>query len=182
VKDETGNGYYRIMIEQSQEEIVAKLEELKALIEKGDLKPWEFHGLKAIWFGRHLYEPLLYLDEKIVEISPVALMTSASSVPSANGTVTTGHDRNNNTTVDMKVQHLAHPSALTPSAIVYVVWVQANGHSAENQGELVVDDNLNGRFKGSTPYEQFSIFVTSEQSAQVRIPTGEQLLTAAVTQ
>src|SRR5208283_4350032 len=28
---------------------------------------------KAIWFGRHLYEPLLYVDHKIVEISPVPL-------------------------------------------------------------------------------------------------------------
>src|SRR5439155_17918214 len=63
----------RILIELSQEEIVARLEELKALIEKGDLKPWEFHGLKAIWFGQHLYEPLLYLDQNIVEISPVPL-------------------------------------------------------------------------------------------------------------
>jgi hypothetical protein len=72
-KDEPGEGYYRILIEKSQDEIVAKLEELKALIEKGDLKPWEFHGLKALWFGRHLYEPLLYLDQKIVEISPVPL-------------------------------------------------------------------------------------------------------------
>lgn len=110
------------------------------------------------------------------------VMTSASSVPSAKGTVTTSHDRNNNTTVDMKVQHLAHPSALTPSAIVYVVWIQANGHSAENQGELMVDDNLNGEFKGSTPYKQFSIFVTPEQSAQVRMPEGEQVLTATVSQ
>ena len=65
--------YYRILIEQSQEEIVAKLEELKGLIEKGTLRPWEFHGLKAIWFGQHLYQPLLYLDQKIVEISPVPL-------------------------------------------------------------------------------------------------------------
>lgn len=65
--------YYRILIEQSQEEIVVKLEELKALIEKGTLKPWEFHGLKAIWFGQHLYQPLLYLDQNIVEISPVPL-------------------------------------------------------------------------------------------------------------
>ena len=36
------DGYYRILIEKSQEEIVAKLEELKALIEKGDLKPGSF--------------------------------------------------------------------------------------------------------------------------------------------
>jgi hypothetical protein len=73
VKEEAGDGYYRILIEKSQEEIVVKLEELKAMIEKGGLKPWEFHGMKAIWFGRHLYEPLLYLDQAIVEISPVPL-------------------------------------------------------------------------------------------------------------
>ena len=29
--------------------------------------------MKAIWFGKHLYEPLLYLDTKIVEITPVPL-------------------------------------------------------------------------------------------------------------
>ena len=67
------DGYYGILIEESQEEIVEKLKDLKALIEKGDLKPWEFRGMKAIWFGQHLYEPLLYLDQKIVEISPVSL-------------------------------------------------------------------------------------------------------------
>ena len=42
-------------------EIVAKLKELKGLIEAGDLKPWQFGGLRAIWFGQHLYEPLLHL-------------------------------------------------------------------------------------------------------------------------
>ncbi len=73
VKESPDNGYYRILIDKSQEEIVAKLEELKAAIEKGDLKPWEFRGMKAIWFGKHLYEPLLYLDTNIVEISPAPL-------------------------------------------------------------------------------------------------------------
>ena len=72
-KDEPDKGYYRILVEKSQEEIAAKLAELKEMIEKGDLKPWEFQGMKAIWFGRHLYEPLLYVDQKIVEISPVPL-------------------------------------------------------------------------------------------------------------
>ena len=66
-------GYYHILIDKSQEEIVAKLRELKAGIEKGDLKPWEFQGLKAIWFGKHLYQPLLYLNTKIVELSPAPL-------------------------------------------------------------------------------------------------------------
>ena len=68
-----GDPYYRILINQSQEEIVAKLEELKAAIERGELKPWEFRGIKSIWFGRHLYQPLLYLQDKVVEITPVPL-------------------------------------------------------------------------------------------------------------
>ena len=73
MKEEPGEGYYRILIDKSQAEIGAKLEELKSLIQEGSLKPWEFGGLKAIWFGRHLYQPLLYLDQNGVEISPVPL-------------------------------------------------------------------------------------------------------------
>jgi hypothetical protein len=73
VKEEPGEGYYRILIDRSQEDIVAKIEELKALIVRGDLKPWEFRGMKAIWFSRHLYEPLLYVDQNFVEISPAPL-------------------------------------------------------------------------------------------------------------
>jgi Type III restriction enzyme, res subunit len=72
-RDKDGEGRYRILLDRSQDEIVAKLTELKGLIESGNLKPWEFGGIKAICFGRHLYEPLLYLDQKIVEVSPVAL-------------------------------------------------------------------------------------------------------------
>lgn len=72
-REETGDGYYRILIEKSQEEIITKLEDLRALIQKGDPRPWNFRGMKAVWFGRHLFEPLLYLEKKIVEISPVPL-------------------------------------------------------------------------------------------------------------
>ena len=72
-KDAPDDGYYRVLIDRSQEEIVAKLEELKTFIKKGELKPWEFRGLKAIWFGRHLYQPLLYIDQKIVDITPLPL-------------------------------------------------------------------------------------------------------------
>ena len=72
VKDSPDVGY-RILIDKSQDEIVAKLEELKTAIKHGDLKNWEFRGMKAIWFAKHLYQPLLYLDTNIVEISPAPL-------------------------------------------------------------------------------------------------------------
>lgn len=67
------DGYYRILVQESETEIVDKLKELKALIEAGDLKPWQFAGLRAIWFGQHLYEPLLHLAGSAFEVRPVAL-------------------------------------------------------------------------------------------------------------
>jgi len=67
------DAYYRVLVESSQVEIVAKLNELKALITSGKLKDFTFGSLSAIFFGRHLYQPLLHLDQKVVEISPVPL-------------------------------------------------------------------------------------------------------------
>ena len=72
-KDSPDKGYYRILLDKSQDEIVAKLEELKAAIQEGNLKHWEFRGMKAIWFSKHLYQPLLYLNTNVVEISPAPL-------------------------------------------------------------------------------------------------------------
>jgi hypothetical protein len=64
---------YRIRIEESQREIVEKLKELKKAIEIGHFRELEFRGIKAIWFGRHLYEPLLFLEGGVVEIAPAPL-------------------------------------------------------------------------------------------------------------
>ena len=68
-------GYgYQIAVDKSKEEIVAKLEKLKATIESGDLKPWAFRGLRTLSFGQHLYTPLLALDGAgLVEITPAPL-------------------------------------------------------------------------------------------------------------
>ena len=73
VKESTDEGCYRIMIDRSQEEILQKLEELKTAIQAGELKEINFKGLRTIWFGQHLYQPLLHLDTKVVEISPAPL-------------------------------------------------------------------------------------------------------------
>lgn len=73
VREPDGEGYYQISVEASQTEIVAKLEELRGLIERQELRPWEFRGIKAVWFGQHLYQPLLHADQKLVEIKPAAL-------------------------------------------------------------------------------------------------------------
>jgi len=108
------------------------------------------------------------------------VMTSSPSVPGAMGTVYLSHDRNKNSAIDIKVEHLAHPSALTPPQSAYVVWIQETGRDAENQGELHIGKDLNGEFKTVSPHKQFSLFVTAEQGPQVHSPTGDTVLTAQI--
>jgi hypothetical protein len=67
------DGSYRILVEESRTEIIEKLKELKGIIDSGKLTPWRFAGLRAIPFGRHLYEPLLYLAGSDLEIRPAPL-------------------------------------------------------------------------------------------------------------
>jgi hypothetical protein len=68
---------YRLLIEQSREDIVRKLEEIKGLMETGKLRNIEFQALCAIAFDRHLYEPLLYVGNDVVEVKPVVLETES---------------------------------------------------------------------------------------------------------
>ncbi|MCB2160677.1 DEAD/DEAH box helicase family protein [bacterium] len=69
---------YRILIEKSREDLVAKLEEIKQAIEAEDFKDIAFSPrFSAVMFERHLYQPLLYLGGGInIEVKPVALNDS----------------------------------------------------------------------------------------------------------
>jgi len=69
-------------------------------------------------------------------------MTAASIVPGARAEVEISKDKNGNTRLTIKVQHLANLENLTPRASAYVVWLQERGGNAENQGQLKMDKNL----------------------------------------
>ncbi|HCO49659.1 MAG TPA: DEAD/DEAH box helicase, partial [Spirochaetaceae bacterium] len=66
-------GGYRVRVDESAEEVVAQLEQLKTIIISGTMAAWEFKGMKALWFDRHIYQPLMYSENGRVEMSPVAL-------------------------------------------------------------------------------------------------------------
>ncbi len=72
VKDSPNNGY-RVFVNNTHDEFVSKLNELKKIVQAGKLKSWEFQGLKAICFTKHLYQPLLFLDTNVVEVTPAPL-------------------------------------------------------------------------------------------------------------
>jgi hypothetical protein len=109
-----------------------------------------------------------------------ALLTAAPDVPGARGVVEVREDSNGNVQFELKVEHLAKPGNLTPAASTYVVWLQTPEGPAQNQGQLQVGDNLEGRFVSTTPNRNFTLFVTAENSPTVETPAGMEVLRTRV--
>ena len=103
-------------------------------------------------------------------------LNSSSSVPAAQGRAELSHDSNGNLVVNLNVYHLAHPQDLTPAKSAYVVWFQPRGQQPVNQGELRVNDKLEGKFRAPTPYNNFDIFVTAEDGPTATSPSGQEVM------
>src|SRR4051812_2097092 len=99
-------------------------------------------------------------------------LTANSIVPAARGHVEVSKDRNGNIQVNLEVQFLANPQNLSPSASVYVVWLQEPDGIAVNHGQLKVDKKLNASFETITPFKSFAVFITGERDANSRTPAG----------
>lgn len=66
--------FYRVLVDRSRDDIVADVERLKTAIENNDFAQARFGVVSAVWFDRHLYEPLLHLAAGgEVTIRPVTL-------------------------------------------------------------------------------------------------------------
>src|SRR5687767_11538346 len=107
-------------------------------------------------------------------------MSATQIVPAAAADVDVGKERNGNTRVELKAKHLAKPGLLTPPANFYVVWFQQQGSPPQNQGALVIGNNLKGELKSTTPLRNFNVFVTGETDSQTKVPSDQVVLRATV--
>lgn len=99
-----------------------------------------------------------------------------SSVPGSVGKAHLKKDKNGNLRLKLDVYHLAKPSALTPARQSYVVWIQGKGKNPENQGQLKVNNKLEGKFETTTSYEDFDLFITAEDNPRAESPSEPKLL------
>lgn len=101
--------------------------------------------------------------------------------PYAFGRLHVEHTTSGATTLLMQVRALAHPWELTPPRRVYVVWIAGltNGAPTES-GILRVGPQLRATLRTTTPLRAFDIFVTAEDQAHPRQPSGPEVLRASV--
>lgn len=103
-------------------------------------------------------------------------MAGSGIVPAARATVKVQRDKDNrNTKLDIKVEHLAKTSSLTPPASVYLVWARPRGGAAVKLGAIGVGDDLNGELKAVTVLKDFELLITAEQSETVAAPSDVQV-------
>jgi hypothetical protein len=108
-------------------------------------------------------------------------MTADAGVPAATGIVKVQRAKDNgNMKLDIRVDHLARPASLTPSANNYLVWIRPNGGDAFKQGAIGVDKNLRGELRLETVSKDFDVFITAEQSDSVTVPSSVEVLSAHV--
>lgn len=107
-------------------------------------------------------------------------LVNTGTAPAAEGKVITDNDRNGNTGVEVQVKHMATPQSLTPPRQTYLVWVQPRGKDPELLGALRVNENLEGSLRAATPYKDFEILITAEDSVKPESPSSAVILKGSV--
>ena|ERR1700722_9962209 len=107
-------------------------------------------------------------------------MASSPSTPAASGKVEVKKDKNGNTLVTIRTEHLAQPGMLTPPATNYIVWFAEEGGQPMSQGQLKVGKDLKAEFKTTTHNQNFEIFITPESDPLVKSPSGDGVLKAKI--
>lgn len=107
-------------------------------------------------------------------------LTTTPVVPAAKGEINAKVDRNGNTDIDLKLEHMAKATSLTPPATTYVVWFQESDDPPKAAGELKVGDNLKAEFKTTTRMKNFRVFGTAESDPLTREPTGKRVFEATI--
>jgi hypothetical protein len=107
-------------------------------------------------------------------------LTAAASTPAARGQVDVGHDKNGNTKVEVKVEHLAPAENLTPPRTAYVVWFKERDAEPLNQGVLKPGKDLKATFRSVTPLKTFDVVITAESDPNSKSPVGSEIMRASV--
>lgn len=95
--------------------------------------------------------------------------------PGAEIELKTSKDDNGNTKLTLRAKYLTSPERLTPSRNFYLIWLQTKSNGLQNLGKLETDSSSKASFEAITPYEPDEIFITAEDDAALKYPTGQEI-------
>jgi hypothetical protein len=108
-------------------------------------------------------------------------LSRSTSIPAAEGEIQAKEEKNGNTHLKIKVDHLAIPAAVDSDASTYVVWAEdKDSGKLTNLGAMQVNDKKQGNMEAITPLKKFDVYITPEGQATAEQPSGERLLWASL--
>jgi hypothetical protein len=109
---------------------------------------------------------------------------TSSVVPAAEGSVKVKKDGNSNYKITLDVKRLAEPQRLSPSKLMYVVWMETEQSGRKNIGQLKTSSGMfSSAMKSSlntvTSFKPTGFFITAENDASIQYP-GEQVVLSTI--
>lgn len=105
----------------------------------------------------------------------VAFQTSPLA-PAAVASAKVRLDGNQNTLVEVKLEHAAPAPMLWPPRQVYVVWAEGTEGRLFQLGQLRVNEDRSGHFEGTTALERFRLLITAEDDPHPERPSQPYVL------
>jgi outer membrane protein OmpA-like peptidoglycan-associated protein len=75
------------------------------------------------------------------------------------------------TRIEAEVENLVQPGQIATEFLTYVLWAVSPDGRTVNLGEILIDDEGEGKLKATTQLQTFSLIVTSEPYYSVRTPS-----------
>ena len=100
----------------------------------------------------------------------------SSMLPAVDPKARISYDDNENSLIEIEIEHMAQPSRLNPPRLVYVVWAEPEEGRILPLGQLRVNNNRKGVFNGVTALERFRILISAEHDPRVTEPSEPLML------
>lgn len=104
------------------------------------------------------------------------MFENSSVLPAADPRATISQDENLNHLVEIQVEHMAQASRLSPPRMVYVVWAEGEEGRILPLGQLRVNEDRKGAFRGVTALDRFRILISAEVDPQASHPSQPYML------
>ena len=132
--------------------------------------------------------PIVRLAFVLIIVSYVAACTprmpfqTSEVVPAARGYVSVKKDKNSNFAIEVHIANLAEVGRLQPPKASYVIWMEGDGQTTKNIGQLLSTEkmfnkSLKASFVTVSTIRPSRIFITAEADGNVQYPGTMVILT-----
>ena len=107
-------------------------------------------------------------------------MQAEEATPAVQAKVQIATGEKGNRDLKLEAKHLPPAESAFSGASTYVVWLKPSEGRPVNIGVLMPDKDDNAKLETATPFTNFEIMVTAEETAQPVVPSSHEVASAKV--